>query len=131
MLSILNFFEETNNENTTPTNGWVTWIIFGVILVGLILLMIIPQRKQRKKAEEMMAQLGIGSFVTTIGGIVGEVVQMNDTHIWIETGLDGSKVTMQFLRQAIHSIAPAPGSAEAIAEEKAERKEANEEDEIK
>lgn len=130
MLSILNFFEETNNETTTK-NGWVTWVIFGVILVGMIFVMIIPQRKQRKKAEEMMAQLGIGSFVTTIGGIVGEVVQMNDTHIWIETGLDGSKVTMQFLRQAIHSVAPAPGSAEAIAEEKAERKEANEEDEIK
>ena len=131
MLSILNFFEETNTENTTPKNSWVTLVIICVISVGLILFMMIPQRKQRKKAEEMMAQLGIGSFVTTIDGIVGEVVQMNDTHIWIETGLDDSKVTIQFLRQAIRSIEPAPGSAEAIAEEKAERKEANEEDEIK
>lgn len=127
MLNLLNFFEDTTTSTTPTGNNWVTYVILGVLVVGMILLMVIPQRKQKKRAEEMMAKLGIGSVVTTIGGIVGVVVQLDDTHIWLETGLDDSKTTMQFLRQAIHSIAPDPSSAEA----KAEKKEANEEDEIK
>lgn len=127
MLNLLNFFEET----TKNPKQWVMWVVLGVVLVAMVLMMIIPQRKQKKRAEEMMAKLSVGSIVTTIGGIVGEVVQLDDTHIWLLTGLEENATTMKFLRQAIHSIAPAPGSPEAVAEEKAEKKEANEDDEIK
>lgn len=125
MLELLNFFE---NENP---NGWITWVILGVLLVGMILLMIIPQRRQKKRAEEMMSRLAIGSIVTTIGGIVGEVVEMDDKHIWLLTGTGDFKATVQLVRQAIHSIAPAPGTAEFEAEQKAAEKKADEVDEIK
>ncbi len=132
MLNILNFFEETGApENSTSQNSWVMWVILGVLLVFMIVIMIVPQRKQKKRAEEMMSKLCVGCIVTTIGGIIGEVVQLDDENIWIETGVEGNKTTMQFLRQAIHSIKPVPGSPEAIAEEKAEKKELSEEDEIK
>ena len=132
MLYLLNFFADAATDGSTAGtdgsgNSWLTWVILGVLVVGMILMMVIPQRKQKKRAEEMMSKLNVGSIVTTIGGIVGEVVQLDDKHIWISTGVDGNKTTMQFLRQAIHSIAPDPSSAEA----KAEKKEANEEDEIK
>ena len=76
----------------------------------------------------MMSKLNVGSIVTTIGGIVGEVVQLDDKHIWISTGVDGNKTTMQFLRQAIHSVST---ESAVQAEVKAEAKEDNEEDEIK
>ena len=128
MLNLLNFFED---EVETPNNGWVMWVILGVLFVGFILMMIIPQRKQKKRAEEMMSRLAIGSIVTTIGGIVGEVVELNDTHIWLSTGTDDNKTTMQFVRQAIHSIAPAPGSPEALAAEEAKKEKDEGVDEIK
>lgn len=130
MLSILNFLD-TAEEGASNSTGWVMYVVLGVLLVGMVLMMIIPNRKQKKRTEEMMSRLSIGSVVTTIGGIVGVVVQLDETHIWLETGLDGTKTTMQFLRQAIHSIAPATGSPEAIAEQRAVTKDANEEDEIK
>lgn len=129
MLNLLNFFEEDQPQDLTGTI--ITWVVFGLLIVGMVLLMIIPQRKQKKKAAEMMSKLAIGSIVTTIGGIIGEVVELDDQHIWLLTGQEGSKSTMQFLRQAIHTIAPAPGSPEAKAEEKAIQKEENEIDEIK
>jgi len=130
MLNLLNFFEgEGSTGGGMP--AWVMYVVLGVLVVGMILLMIIPQRKQKKKAAEMMSKLAIGSIITTIGGIVGEVIQMDEQHIWIETGTGDNKSTMQFLRQAIHSIAPAPGSPEAIAQEKAAEEAKNEEDEIK
>lgn len=132
LLNLLGFFAEAD-EATPPENnmGWVTWVIFGVLIVGMILMMIIPGRKQRKRNEEMMSRLAIGSIVTTIGGIVGEVIEMDDMHIWLMTGTGDNKTTMQFVRQAIHSIAPAPGSPEAQAAERAAREKAEEVDEIK
>lgn len=129
MFNLINFLADEQPKDLTGTI--ITWVIFGLLIVGMILLMIIPQRRQKKKAAEMMSKLAIGSLVTTIGGIVGEVVELDDQHIWLLTGQEGSKTTMQFLRQAIHTIAPAPGSPEAKAEEKAAEKEENEIDEIK
>ena len=109
MLYLLNFFADAATDGSTAGtdgsgNSWLTWVILGVLVVGMILMMVIPQRKQKKRAEEMMSKLNVGSIVTTIGGIVGEVVQLDDKHIWISTGVDGNKTTMQFLRQAIHSV---------------------------
>lgn len=131
MLNLLNFFEGDANTGGGGMPSWVMYVILGVLVVGMILLMIIPQRKQKKKAQEMMSKLAVGSVITTIGGIVGEVIQLDDQYIWIETGTGDNKSTMQFLRQAIHSIAPAPGSPEAIAQEKAVEEAKNEDDEIK
>lgn len=133
MLYLLNFFADAATDGSTAGtdgsgNSWLTWVILGVLVVGMILMMVIPQRKQKKRAEEMMSKLNVGSIVTTIGGIVGEVVHLDDKHIWISTGVDGNKTTMQFLRQAIHSVST---ESAVQAEVKAEAKEDNEEDEIK
>lgn len=129
LTSLIAFFE---GESSTPKNNneWIMWVVAGVLIVGMILMMIIPQRKQKKRQEEMMSKLGLGSTVTTIGGIVGEVVELDDKYIWLLTGQGDTKCTMKFVRQAIHSIDPAPGSPEAIAEQKAE-KDSDEVDEIK
>ena len=118
MLSLLNFFFEST-DTSTGTNNWVMIVVFGVLIVGMVLMMIIPQRKQKKAQEEMMSKLALGSVITSIGGIVGTVVKMDDQYIWIETGVEESKMTMKLLRQAIHSIAPAEGSPEAVAAQKA------------
>ena len=136
MLELLNFFDNEGASGSGSGSGngsWVTWVILGVLLVGMILLMILPQRRQRKRAAEMMSKLAVGSIVTTIGGIVGEVLELDDKHVWILTGTAESKTTMQFVRQAIHSIAPAPGTPEFEAEQKAaeEKAKSDEVDEIK
>lgn len=128
LLNLLNFFDD---EQTPKSNNWYMWVIAGVLIVGMVLMMILPQRKQKKRQQEMMSKLGVGSIVTTIGGIVGEVVDIDDRHIWLLTGSGDNKCTMQFVRQAISSIAPAPGSPEAVAEQKAEKKAEDEIDEIK
>ena len=84
MLTLLNFLSDGSSSgsgsNTAANNsmGWMTWVIFGVLIVGMILMMIIPQRKAKKRQEEMMSKLGVGSIITSIGGIVGKVVQLDD-----------------------------------------------------
>lgn len=126
MLSLLNFLSDGASSTTNNGMSWITIVVFGVLIVGMVLMMIIPQRKQKKAQEEMMSKLAIGSIVTSIGGIVGKVVKMDDQYIWIETGEEGTATTMKLLRQAIHSIAPAEGSPEAVAAEKAANDETDE-----
>ena len=129
MLELLNFLAEGDGAAANPISNIITYVILGVLLVGMVLLMVIPQKRQKKRVEEMMATLAIGSIVTTIGGIVGEVVEMDDKHIWLLTGMGNNKTTMQFVRQAIHSIAPAGGDTEFS--EKAAKEKEDEVDEIK
>lgn len=128
LLKLLGFFEETSEAKG---GDWSFFLITGVLLVGMVVMMIIPQRKQKKRAEEMMNKLTVGSTITTIGGIVGEVVQMDEKHIWIATGTDDSKIIMQFVRQAIHSVEPAPGSVDAVEPQQSASSTEDEVDEIK
>lgn len=131
MLTLLNFLSDGSSSGSGSNNGnnsmgWMTWVIFGVLIVGMILMMIIPQRKAKKRQEEMMSKLGVGSIITSIGGIVGKVIQLDDEYIWIETGVEGTTTTMKLLRQAIHSIAPAEGSPEAKTQAQAAEEETDE-----
>ncbi len=106
LLKLLGFFEDTTTGSGDSNGNLGLLIIGGVMLVAMIFMMIIPQRKQKKRAEEMMSRLAVGSTIITIGGIVGEVVQMDEKHIWIATGTEENKSVMQFVRQAIHSVEP-------------------------
>lgn len=125
LLNLISFFEETPQDNS----GWITWVVLGVMLVGLILLTVIPQRKQKKKSEEMMAKLGVGSEIITIGGIVGTIVQLDDMYVTIRTGNVGEECTIKLLRQGIHSLVPDGQEAADVVGGNKEKK--DETDEIK
>lgn len=73
-------------------------IIMLALMFALMYFMIIrPQKKKEKEAQEMRDSLQIGDEVTTIGGIVGIVVRKNeDTKtVVIETGGDRSKIRVK------------------------------------
>lgn len=74
-------------------------IIMVVMLVLLYMLMIRPENKKRKKAEEMRNNLSVGDKITTIGGIVGKIVDISGDLITFETGED--RVRMQVTKWAI------------------------------
>ena len=74
-------------------------IIMVVMLVLLYMLMIRPENKKRKKAEEMRNNLSVGDKITTIGGIVGKIVDISGELITFETGED--RVRLQVTKWAI------------------------------
>ena len=58
-----------------------------LIMVGVFYFMLIrPENKRKKEAENMRASVKNGDKITTIGGIVGTVVNVNDDKFVIETG---------------------------------------------
>jgi preprotein translocase subunit YajC len=77
-----------------------------ILMVGAVAVMFIfmfrSQKKQEKEANQMRNNLQIGDEVTTIGGIIGEIVRIKDETVTIETGKDRTKI--RILRTAIRSV---------------------------
>ena len=70
-----------------------TTILMLVVLVAVFYFMIIrPENKRKKAAEQLRSGLKKGDKLTTIGGIVGNIVQVNDDTIIIETSDDRVRV---------------------------------------
>ena len=72
-----------------------------LIIVFMILIIYIPQKRQDKKDAAMRNSIEIGDKVATIGGIVGIVfaISEKDDTIVVETGSDRTKI--RFRRSAI------------------------------
>lgn len=81
-----------------------------LMLAMIYFLMIRPENKRKKQAEEMRNSLKKGDQITTIGGIVGKIVQVADENIIIETSDD--RVRMELTKWAVstnNSNPPATG----------------------
>ena len=71
-----------------------------VLMIALMyFLMIRAENKRKKQAEEMRNSLKKGDQITTIGGIIGKIVQVTDETIIIETSDD--RVRMELTKWAV------------------------------
>lgn len=69
-----------------------------VIFAILWFLIILPERKRKKKYGEMMSALQLNDNVMTRGGIIGKIVQMDDENVVLETA---GKTRIKILKDAI------------------------------
>ncbi len=92
-VAVLLFAQAEGNASSTLS------FLFPIVILGglFYVLLILPQRRKRKKAEEMRADIEIGAEVRTIGGIVGTVVAEDDETFTLDLG--GS--TMRIIKRAI------------------------------
>jgi preprotein translocase subunit YajC len=82
-------------------------VAFIIILVAMLVLMyfllIRPQRAQQRKAQDMLAALKPGDEVITIGGIYGDVIEVEEDKVVLEIAED---VHIEVTRRAIANIVP-------------------------
>jgi preprotein translocase subunit YajC len=84
-----------------------------VMLGGFFLLYIWmgrSRRKQRRQRQEMLTALKKGDKITSIGGIVGTVIEVRDDEVTVKVDETGN-VRMKFARWAIRGVGEA-GKAE-------------------
>lgn len=96
------------SANASDTN-WSTWIMFGILALLLVAFFVMSRRsnkKKKKETEDMMSKFGKGSYVKTIGGVMGKVVSINDNEgtFVIQTGNGKSASYMKFDKQAIYQV---------------------------
>lgn len=99
-------------------------ILMIVLMFALMYFMMIrPENKRKKKAQEMRDSLKKGDVVTTIGGIVGKIAYVGKDTIVIETSED--RVRMELTKWAVSSVGVQTGEQpdEAKKNDKSEKKE--------
>jgi preprotein translocase subunit YajC len=103
-------------------------VAFIIILVAMLVLMyfllIRPQRAQQRKAQDMLSALKPGDEVITIGGIYGDVIEVEEDKVVLEIAED---VHIEVSRKAVAQIIPPEVDEEP--EPQDELEEAYEEDE--
>ena len=85
-----------------PPSWWsaLPWI---AILGVMVVVMILPGRKQAKKRKEMMASMSKNDRVLTRGGIIGVVMEVRDNEIILKVD-ESNNIRMHFARQAIQHV---------------------------
>ena len=125
---MFNLIETAFAANTTGApNGAAPGGLFGspiimiLIMVAIFYFMLIrPENKRKKEAEQMRSSVRKGDKITTIGGIVGTVVDVKENNIVIETSAD--QVRVEFAKWAISSNETAAENAKAEAKKAQEAK---------
>ena len=78
-------------------------IIMIVLMVAIFYFLLIrPENKRKKAADQMRSALKKGDKIVTIGGIMGTIVRVTEESIVIETSED--RVRMEFAKWALSSV---------------------------
>lgn len=115
-------------SDATGGMGFTTIIMLVAMLGVFYFMMIRPENKRKKEAEQMRSSMKVGDEVVTIGGICGKVVHIKEDKFVIETSAD--QVRIEFAKWALstnesgaaRAKEEAQKAAEAKAKAKAEKK---------
>ena len=101
--------------------GMGSTVIMLVLMVAVFYFMLIrPENKRKKEAEAMRGSVKTGDKITTIGGIIGTVVNVKEDKIVIETSAD--QVRIEFAKWAISTNETAAEAKKAEAKKAQEAK---------
>lgn len=99
---MIEFAYAATSGTANPSGGGMS-ILMIVLMVAIFYFMLIrPESKRKKQAEEMRSSLQKGDWLTTIGGVYGRIVAITDRTVVIETSED--RVRIEFLKSAIGSV---------------------------
>ena len=83
-----------------------------IVLPLMYVMIAIPERKRKKKAQEMRDSVEVGDKITTIGGLVGKVVHVSSERVTFETSED--RVRIEICKWAI-SVNEGKGANKEVA----------------
>ncbi len=100
-------------EATDALGGLILPFAF---LALLYFLLIRPQSKRRKELARLLASLKVGDLVATLGGLHGEIVDLDDATVDLAVTEDAEgrpDVILRFDRSAVARIIEAAGTSAA------------------
>jgi len=106
---------------TAPAADLTSMLVMIVGMIAVFYFMLIrPENKRKKEAEQMRSSVKVGDEIITIGGITGKVVNVKDDKFVIETGAD--QVRIEFVKWALSSNETAAAAAKEQAQKAQEAK---------
>jgi len=99
---------------TPAAGGMGSTLIMMVMMIAIFYFMLIrPENKRKKEAEQTRNSIKTGDKVTTIGGVVGTVVSVKDDKFVLETSADQVRVEFQKWAISTNDTAAAAKAEEA------------------
>ncbi len=106
---------------TSATGSMMPTLVMIVLMVAIFYFMLIrPENKRKKEAEQLRASIKTGDKITTIGGITGTVVNVKDDKLVIESGAD--QVRIELCKWAVSTNETAAAAAKEEAKKAQEAK---------
>ena len=103
--------------------GMSSSIVMLVAMLAIFYFMLIrPENKRKKEAEQMRNSVKTGDKIVTIGGIVGTVVNVKDSKLVIETGADQVRIELEKWAVSSNETAAEAKKAEAKKAQEAKAK---------
>lgn len=87
--------------NTRTLIGMI--LPFILMFVVFYFLVILPEKRRKKKYDSMIDELKVNDKIMTRGGIIGKIVKIKDESVIIETSQERTK--LEFSKQGISSKA--------------------------
>ena len=77
--------------------------LFPIVLMGGVFYFMLwrPQKQEQQKRKELLDGLKVGDKVITLGGMLGEITQINDKRVTLKLA---ENVEIEFLRTAIGNL---------------------------
>lgn len=94
-------------------------VILAVMIVGMVLLTIIPNKRKQKEYQKMQDEIRPGTKIMTIGRMIGTVVRVYDNNtLEVDVGTPGAPVVITINREAVGINLDAQAAAQAAREVK-------------
>lgn len=100
---------------TEPKQDYTMLVVIGIIVL-MIVMNIISQRKQSKQINEMLARMDIGAKVMTRGGLIGTIVEINVDNLILDIGTATSSTLITIDRNSVYYVYPSEEKVEEITE---------------
>ena len=84
ILMLLAQTSDTSGDSTSSTNPIVSLLPILLLVVVFYFFMLRPQRNRMRAHQDLLAALGLGDEVETIGGIFGTIRSMDDEAYMLE-----------------------------------------------
>ena len=103
-----------SNRGTVPIEQpiIVSLLLIYIVVIGGVFIFMTSRgnRKRQTQASQLQSALTVGAEVRTIGGLVGEVIEVTDEHVVVETT---PGVRLKFVKSAIAGVIPPAEEPEA------------------
>ncbi|MBQ7645698.1 MAG: preprotein translocase subunit YajC [Clostridia bacterium] len=125
-MSVRAFADETTTAAAGETGGLTSLLPFVLMIAvfGLLayFMIIRPDKKRRKEAEDVRASLKVGDNVTTIGGIIGTITSISGDTFTLDNGLKFRKTAIYTVDDKDIDLDDDDDDEDEEAEEKSEEK---------
>lgn len=119
----MNLFLTEAASAPTAVGGMTSTIVMLVMMLAVFYFMLIrPENKRKKEAEQMRSAVKVGDRITTIGGICGTVVSVKDDKLVVETGADQVRIELAKWAMSTNETAVEVKKAEAKKAQEAKAK---------